>query len=105
MDGLGDLDAAGAGFGAVEGGAAAPDAVDFVEDVEAFGGGFVAGVEAEAVGVDDGGGAEVGAFAPVDGAAGGAAGAEDAFGGVVVAGPVGGALDAFAGGGLPLVIR
>ena len=38
LDRLGDLDAARAGLGAVERGAAAPHAVDLVEDVEALGG-------------------------------------------------------------------
>src|SRR4051812_23893400 len=54
LDGLGDLDVAGAGLGAAERRAAAPDAGALVEDVEAVGGGLVAGVEDEAVGVDDG---------------------------------------------------
>ena len=100
LDGLGDLDAARAGFGAVEGGAAAPDSVDLVEDLETFGGALVAAVEDEPVGVDDRRRPEVAALVPEHRATGRAAGTQDALGGVVVAGPVGRALDAFAGGGV-----
>ena len=67
---LGHLDASRAGIGAVERGAAAPDAVDLVEDVEPLGGAFVAAVEDEPVRVDDRRRAEVAALAPVDGATG-----------------------------------
>ena len=59
LDRLGHLDAARAGLGAVERGAAAPHPVDLVEDVEALGGGLVAAVEDEPVRVDDRGRAEV----------------------------------------------
>ncbi len=83
-----DLDATRAAFGAVERGPAAPHAVDLVEDLETFGGGLVAAVEDEPVGVDDRGRAVVLALAPEHRAAGGAARAQDAFGGVVVAGTV-----------------
>src|SRR5690242_1173903 len=76
------LDAARTRLRAVERGAATPDAVDLVEDVEAFGSGFIAAVEDEPVRVDDRGGPEVAALAPVDRAAGGAARAQDALGGV-----------------------
>ena len=97
LDRLRHLDPTRAGLRAVERGAAAPHAVDLVEDVEALGGGFVAAVEDEPVGVDDRGRPEVAALAPVDGAAGGAARAQDALGGVVVAGAVGRALDPLPG--------
>ena len=63
LDRLGHLDAARAGLGAVERGAAAPHAVDLVEDVQPFGGGLVAAVEDEPVGVDDRGRTEVAALA------------------------------------------
>src|SRR5215203_2663311 len=53
LDGLGDLDAPGAGVGAVEGGPAAPDALLVVQHGQALGGALVARVEDEAVGVDD----------------------------------------------------
>src|SRR4051794_3848709 len=94
---LRDLDPARAGFRAVERRAATPDAVDLVEDVEALGGGLIAAVEDEPVRVDDRGGPEIRPLAPIDGAAGGAARAQDALGRVVVAGPVGRALDPLAG--------
>ena len=42
LDRLGDLDATGAGVGAVEGGAATPHAFLVVEDVQTLGGTFVA---------------------------------------------------------------
>jgi hypothetical protein len=42
LDGLADLDAARAGLGAIENGAAAPHAVDLVEDLESLGSGLVA---------------------------------------------------------------
>src|SRR3954467_1577699 len=96
LDRLGDLDTARAGLRAVEGRAAAPHSVDLIEDVQPLGGALVAAVEDESVRVDDRGRPEVRPFAPVHRATGGAAGAQDALGGVVVAGPVGGALDAFA---------
>ena len=95
LDRLGHLDAARAGLGAVEGGAAAPHAVDLVEDVEPLRCGFIAAVEDEPVGIDDRGRTEVAALVPVDRAARRAARAQDALGGVVVAGAVGLALDAF----------
>src|SRR4029453_3915548 len=53
LDGLGDLDAPGTGVGAVEGGPATPDPLLVVQHGEALGGPLVAGVEDEAVGVDD----------------------------------------------------
>ena len=58
---------------------------------------LVAAVEDEPVGVDDRGRTEVRALAPVHRAARGAARAQDALGGVVVAGAVGLALDPLAG--------
>ncbi len=87
----------GQAFGAVERGAAAPHPVDLVEDVEALGGGLVAAVEDEAVRVDDRRRTVVLALVPEHRAAGGAARAQDALGGVVVAGAVGRALNPFAG--------
>src|SRR5271163_3729681 len=95
LDRLGHLDAPRAGVGAVERGAAAPDAVDLVEDVEPLGRGLVTAVEDEAVRVDDGRRTEVAALVPEHRTAGGARRAQDALGGVVVAGAVGLALNAF----------
>src|SRR4029434_7462180 len=92
LDGLGDLDAAGAGVGAVEGGPAAPDALLVVEHVQPLGGGLVTGVEDEPVGVDDRRRAEVLLVGPVHRAGGGAGGAQDALGGVVEALAFGGGL-------------
>src|ERR671910_3761430 len=85
LDGLGDLDAAGTGLGAVEGGPAAPDALLVVQHGQALGGSLVAGVEDEAVGVDDRRRAEVLVVGPEHRARGGAGGAQDALGGVVEA--------------------
>src|SRR5699024_3931333 len=67
-DRLGDLDTAGARLGAVEGRAAAPDALGVVEDVEAHLRLVVARIEDEPVRVDDRGGAEVLTVGPEDGA-------------------------------------
>src|SRR5690606_22610191 len=58
-DGFGDLDAARAGLGAVEGRAAAPHALFVVEDVESDVGVVIARIEDEAVRVHDRGGTEV----------------------------------------------
>ena len=68
-DGLGDVDLAGAGLGAVVGGAAAPQTVGLTEHLHALRGPLIAAVEDEAVGVHDGGGAEVAAVGPEDRAA------------------------------------
>src|SRR5512143_1408381 len=57
LDRLGDLDAARAGLGAVEGRAAAPHAFLLVEDLQALVSPVVAGVEDEPMRVDDGSGA------------------------------------------------
>src|SRR3984885_13888237 len=100
LDRLGHLDAPRAGVGAVERGAAAPYAVDLVEDVEPLGRGLVTAVEDEAVCVDDGRRTEVATLIPEHRAAGGARSAQDALGGVVVAGAVGLALNAFPGRGI-----
>jgi hypothetical protein len=54
LDRLGDLDAARAGLGAVEGRAAAPHALLGVEDLQALLGALVAAVEDEPVRIDDG---------------------------------------------------
>src|SRR5207253_11465972 len=53
FDGAGDLDVSGAGVGAVEDGAAAPDAVARVEHAQPLVGALIAAIEDEAVGVDD----------------------------------------------------
>src|SRR4051794_25353581 len=82
-DRLGDLDAAWARLGAVEGGAAAPGALFVVQDVEPHVAGVVARVEDEAVRVDDGGRPEVLPVGPEHGARRGACRAENALGGVV----------------------
>src|SRR5215469_15181127 len=84
-DRLGDLDPPGARLGAVERGAAAPDALPLVEDLQALLGGVVAAVEDEAVRVDDRGRAEVLPVGPEHRARGGAGGAQDALGRVVEA--------------------
>src|SRR6478735_10736548 len=96
LDRLRHLDSARTGLRAVERRAAAPDSVDLVEDVQPLGGRLVAAVEDEPVCVDDRCGAEVRTLAPVDGTARGAARAQNALGGVVVAGAIGRALNAFA---------
>src|SRR4051812_43200985 len=83
LDGLGDLDAAGAGLGAVEGGPAAPDALGVRQDLQPFLAAFVARVENEPVGVDNCRGADVSVLGPVHRAGRGARRAEDALGGVV----------------------
>jgi len=57
-DGLGDLDLAGAGLGAVEDGAAAPHALAVVQPLQPLARRVVAAVEDEAVRVHDRGGAE-----------------------------------------------
>src|SRR2546428_5685230 len=53
FDGAGDLDVSGAGVGAVEDGAAAPDTVAGVEHGQPLVGTLIATIEDEAVGVDD----------------------------------------------------
>src|SRR5829696_200971 len=103
LDGLGDLDAPGAGVGAVEGGPAAPDALLVVEHGEALGGALVAGVEDEAVGVDDRRRAEVLLVGPEHRAGGRAGGAQDALGGVVEALAFGGRLAPLGVGGRVVV--
>src|SRR5919109_5424759 len=95
LDGLGDLDPSGAGLGAVERGPAPEHPRPLAEDLESLPGSPVAGVEDEAMGVDDGGRSHVGVIPPEDGAGGGAGGAEDAFRGVVEPFPLRGALGAF----------
>ncbi len=84
-DGLGDLDFARAGFGAVEDGMAAVDAKLVVQDLQALGASPVAAVEDEAVGSDDGCRADILLVRPEGRAGSGAAGAQDALGGVVKA--------------------
>src|SRR5688572_28908752 len=96
LDGLRDLDAAGARLGAVEGRAAAPHALLVVEDLEALRATLVTAVEDEAVRVDDRGRAEVLAVRPEHRAGRRARGAEDALGRVVDAGAVLGGLVALA---------
>src|SRR5690606_19558731 len=77
LDRLGHLDAARAGIGAVEGGAAPPDTVNVVEDVQPLLGGLVPAVEDEPVRVDDRRRTEVGAVGPVHRARRGARRAQD----------------------------
>src|SRR5215207_7315582 len=88
LDRLGDLDAARAGLGAIEGGPAAPDTFAVVEDFQPFVAALVAAVEDEPVGADDRLWPEVLAVVPVDGARRGAGRAEDALRRVVVALPI-----------------
>src|ERR1700712_4773462 len=88
LDGLGDLDAPRAGFGAVEGGPAAPDAFAIVEDLEAFLGAGGAAVEDEPVRAQVGGRPGGGNLGPVDRTRRGAGRAQDAFGRVVETFPV-----------------
>src|SRR4051794_21846608 len=66
LDGLGDLDATGAGIGAVEGGAAAPYTLGVGQDLQPLLRSLVARVEDEPVGIDDGGRSDVGIVGPVD---------------------------------------
>ena len=75
-NGPGDFNLTWAGVGAVEGGAAAPDAELFPDHVQPLVGGLVAGVEDKAVGLDDGRRADVLAVGPEAGAGGGAGGAQ-----------------------------
>src|SRR5688572_12368581 len=84
-DRAGDADLAGAGLGAVEDGAAAPDALAPVQLVQPGGAGLVARVEDEAVRVHDRRRAHELVVRPERGAGGGAGRAEDALGGVVEA--------------------
>ena len=80
---LGHGDVPGAGLGAVVGGAAPPDPAPRAQNLETLPLAPVAGVKDKAVGLDDGGGTDVGAVHPEDGAARGAACAEDALGALV----------------------
>ena len=98
LDRLGDLDAARAGVGAVEGRAAAPHALAVVEDLEPLLGALVAAVEDEAVGRDDRLRAEVALVGPVDRARGRARCAHDALRRVVEPLAVLRGLQALAGG-------
>ena len=84
-DGLGDLDAARAGVGAVEDRPAAPHAVLVGEDLQPLVAALVARVEDEPMGVDDGRRSDVPGLGPERGARGRARGAQDALRGVVVA--------------------
>jgi len=103
LDGLGDLDVAGARVRAVERRAAPEHAGALVEDLEPLARRLVARVEDEAVGVDDRGGADIRLVAPVDGARRGAGRAQDALRGVVEAGPVFGALEPLGVAGVVVV--
>src|SRR5918999_189533 len=85
LDGLGDLDAPGAGLGAVEGGPAPEHPGLLAQDLEALPSALVAGVEDEAVSVDDGRRSHVSLVTPEDGARGRARRAQDALRGVVEA--------------------
>src|SRR5664280_2784584 len=84
----GDLDPARAGVRAVEDRAAAPHAVLVGQDLEALVRALVARVEDEAVGLDDRGRTDVVRLGPERRAGRRAGGAQDAFRGVVVAGPL-----------------
>ena len=83
----GDVDAARAGVDTVEDRAAAPHAVLVGEDLQPLGRALVARVEDEAVGLDDGGRADVLGPGPEGRAGARAGGAQDALGGVVEDGP------------------
>ena len=89
------LDLARAGHGAVVHGVAARQAAGLADDLQALGGGLIAAVEDEAVRGDQRGRAEVIVAAPERRAGGGAAGAQDALGGVIEALALLGALQAF----------
>ncbi len=84
-DGLGDLDPARTGVGAVEDRPAAPHAVLVGQDLEPLVGALVPGVEDESVGVDDGRRPDVLGLRPERRAGRRARGAQDALGRVVVA--------------------
>ena len=84
-NGLGDLDLARAGHAAVENGMAAMDAGDLVHDLQPFSSGLVAVVKDKPVRSHDGGRADVVITAPKGWAGSGAAGTQDALGGVVEA--------------------
>src|SRR5579884_2328765 len=64
FDQVGDVDAARAGIGAVEDGAAAPHAITLAENGETFGGSLVAAVEDEAVSIHNRGRADPVGVAP-----------------------------------------
>ena len=98
LDRLGDLDAAWAGIGAVEGGAAAPHAFLVVEHLQALFEPGVAAIEDESMRGDDSGRAEVLTVRPLDGAGSGAGRAQDALGGVIESCAIFGGLQALAGG-------
>ena len=85
---LGDFDLARAGVGAVENGAAAPDAEGVANHIQTFFGALIAAVKDEAVGLDDGRRADIFVVGPEAGAGGGAGGAQDAFGRIVETRPV-----------------
>src|SRR5690348_16500850 len=72
-----------AGFHAVEDGAAAPHALNGIQDFHAFFATLIARIEHEAMSVHDGGGSDVIAVAPERRATRCAGAAEDTFGGVV----------------------
>src|SRR5947209_6661320 len=85
LDGLGDLDAARAGLGAVEHRPASEDPGLPGEEIEALACSLVARVEDESVRVHDRGGTDVSVVTPEDRARRGARRAQDALGRVVVA--------------------
>ena len=91
-DCTGYLDSTRAGFGAVEGGTAAPDTFLVVQDVQAKLGLVVAAVEDEAVSVHDSCWTKVLTVCPEHWARGGAGCAKNALGGVIEACAVFGAL-------------
>jgi hypothetical protein len=87
-DCLGYLNTARAGLGAVEGGAATPNALFVIQDVNANLSTLVSGVKDKAVSVHDCGRAKVLTIGPEHWAAGGAGCTQDALGGVVEASSV-----------------
>src|SRR5688572_15055932 len=95
LNGLRYLDGAGAGFGAVDGGAAPEHAGPVAQDLESFIRAAIAGIEDEPVGVDDRRWAHVPPISPEDRAGSGAGSAQDALRGVVKALPLLGGLDPF----------
>src|SRR5579875_331423 len=85
LDQIGDRNTARAGVGAVENGAAAPDAVAVAQNLQTLGSSLVAAIEDEAVGVDDGSGSDPIGITPDRGAGAGTGTAENTLGAFVVA--------------------
>ena len=98
MNCLGDLDTARARIGAVEGGAATPDALFVIEDLKAGGGAGVTTVENKTVRGNNRCWAEVGLVGPKYRAGSGACRTQNALGGVVEPRAVFSGLNTFLGG-------